>query len=110
MLQLPRQIKMETMLYTLPVFMDNSILFSSFYNVDYLLSWGVYVYILKLVSLFFFNIYSNEYLGTPLSCAAFYGHAHIVRFLLSRDVSCSGSYAELKVSTQPYMNIDMCTL
>ena len=41
--------------------------------------------------------YSNGYLGTALSCAAHHGHNHIVKFLLSRDVSCDGSYAELKV-------------
>ena len=41
--------------------------------------------------------YSNGYLGTPLSCAAYYGHDCIVKFLLSKDVSCNGSYAELKV-------------
>ena len=40
---------------------------------------------------------SNGYLGTALSCAANHGHNHIVKFLLSRDVSCDGSYAELKV-------------
>ena len=41
--------------------------------------------------------YSNGYVGTGLSCAANHGHNHIVKFLLSRDASCDGSYAELKV-------------
>ena len=41
--------------------------------------------------------YSNGYVGTALSCAANHGHDHIVKFLLSRDASCDGSYAELKV-------------
>ena len=58
----------------------------------------------------YLHSYSNGYLGTPLSCAAFYGHAHIVKFLLSRGVSCSGSYAELKVSSQPHINTDIRTL
>ena len=41
---------------------------------------------------------SNEKLGTPLSCAAYHGHDHIVSFLLGRDVNCNGSYADLKVT------------
>lgn len=41
--------------------------------------------------------YSNGYLGTPLSCAAYHGHDHIVKFLLSRGASCNGSYDDLKV-------------
>ncbi|XP_065891015.1 transient receptor potential cation channel subfamily A member 1-like [Dysidea avara] len=41
---------------------------------------------------------SNGKLGTPLSCAAYHGHDHIVSCLLGRDVSCNGSYADLKVS------------
>jgi len=44
------------------------------------------------------HFHSNEKLGTPLSCAAYHGHDHIVSYLLGRDVSCNGSYAELKVS------------
>jgi len=44
-----------------------------------------------------FFTYSNEKLGTPISCAAFYGHEKIVQFLLDRDVSSNGNYDELKV-------------
>ena len=52
-------------------------------------------------SLFHSPHYSNGYLGTPLSCAAFHGHDHIVKYLFSHDVYCNGSYSELKVFTQP---------
>ena len=45
----------------------------------------------------YYEHYSNGYLGTSLSCAAYHGHDHIVKLLLNRDVSCNGSYAELKV-------------
>ena len=50
--------------------------------------------------------YSNGYLGTPLSCAAYHGHDHIVKFLLSHHVSCVGSYAELKVFTKQQQHVD----
>ena len=49
---------------------------------------------------------SNGNLGTPLSCAAYHGHDHIVSCLLGRDVSCNGSYADLKVT----LNYCLCAI
>ena len=49
---------------------------------------------------------SNGKLGTPLSCAAYHGHDHIVSCLLGRDVSCNGSYADLKVT----VNYCLCAI
>jgi len=46
---------------------------------------------------------SNGKLGTPLSCAAYHGHDHIVSCLLGRDVNCNGSYADLKVNCMLYL-------
>ena len=51
--------------------------------------------------IYYLPFYSNGYLGTPLACAAYYGHDHIVKYLFSHDVYCNGSYAELQVLTQP---------
>ena len=36
--------------------------------------------------------HSNKVLGTPLSCAAAYGHSDVVKYLLSKDVSIDGGY------------------
>lgn len=38
------------------------------------------------------NFHSNKFLGTPLSCAAAYGHSNVVKYLLSKDVSIDGGY------------------
>ena len=37
-------------------------------------------------------LYSNKVLGTPLSCAAAYGHSDVVKFLLCKDVCIDGGY------------------
>ena len=36
--------------------------------------------------------HSNRVLGTPLSCAAAYGHSDVVKYLLSKDISIDGGY------------------
>ena len=56
----------------------------------------LYIYIYIYICICYVP-YSNEKLGTPISCAAFYGHDKVVKFLLDQDVSCNGNYAELKV-------------
>lgn len=37
-------------------------------------------------------LHSNKVLGTPLSCAAAYGHSDVVKYLLSKDISIDGGY------------------
>ena len=58
-----------------------------------------------LKTIYYPSFYSNGYLGTPLACAAYYGHDHIVKYLFSHDVYCNGSYAELQVLTWPMHKI-----
>ena len=85
---------------------------NSCYKVELYVIKCLYNYFVFHYKFAIFLMYSNEKLGTPLSCAAYHGHDHIVRFLLGRDVSCNGSYTDLKVPMQcfcMYMQESHCS-
>lgn len=45
---------------------------------------------------------SNKVLGTPLSCAAAYGHSDVVKYLLSKDISIDGGYEHCTLQVTSY--------
>lgn len=52
---------------------------------------------------------SNKVLGTPLSCAAAYGHSDVVKYLLSKDISIDGGYEHCTLQVNGYnFNISLC--